>query len=215
MTTMTYHVTLNMPEEYRDYLDTIKNNYLTIIKASKYPYAVAKETTKKSIFHYHIAYDAPDVNSTSNETRKYRNCYEQFFTKKEFPNAIKHTKHDDRKHLLGYLQKENLEEFSYSKDKMEEAKRDFVTKKSTRNTSIWTVNNSVNAFVDYIRSDETHYRRLFTDNYDIIGTTKRMFKEFARKHPNKLQYSVYAKYNFEKLYEYLDIVITLDNYTKK
>lgn len=207
-----YSVTVNLPVDLEnDILDDIAKSYVAILEDRKIDYALGFEHCKSGKPHFHIGYQSKKQKNTSNETKKFNKCYEEYFSKKEFPNAIKHVQHNDIKLLLGYVQKEDTNFQTNIKDKeyLQECKGIYekslkVTKAKKKKKETYTVNEIGYLFRDYYKT-QLEGQRVTTPENDYY-----FFKQFFKTIQDKVSLTTYSRINKDKTIEYAKMSIDIE-----
>lgn len=221
-----YSVTINLPVEMQDLTEPITEAYLSLIsKNGGKQYLQVYEIGAGGKRHSHIAYLSTPTTTTSNETRKFKSCYEDHFKKKEHPNAIIHKQHNSIDVLCGYLLKTNPSEYDYQtsfpKNYLKQCQSNYqvfipepdpVQKKHT----YFTVNEIANGFVQYLE-DENIVINFLKDKHDHNETeTYNALRHYLRLIEKHVLFSTYMKINKQKLVEYVSFKVNTEKlYQKK
>ncbi len=196
-----YSVTINLPEELQETLVQITESYISLLKNKKY--IQVYEYCESGKIHCHIGYLSLPQLSTSNETRKFKECYH--FEKKEHPNAIKHCKHDNWNTLVGYIAKHtelvdvvtNLD-CNYIEDMKKKYKESKVTQKVKND--ILTTNQIADKFVEYIeKTEKENYTKLSRNSENYHESLVERFYCTLR---GQIKYNTLCRMKTEKLIQY-------------
>ena len=205
-----YSVTLSLPNEFHSELEQIVTNYLKVIKERKLQYIQCYEYNKKGVKHAHLMYEAEDQKSTSNETKKFKECYS--FSKKEWPKAISHHKHDNKAISIGYCQKDPAEpvttNFSDEELKfgLDAYNSQLVSKKPKDKNNFMTVNQIATEIVNYIQKNITIYYE------DIQFNIDRPIDSWFKANLKTISFTTYQRINKQKLYEYVRYGVDISDY---
>lgn len=193
-----YSITINLPEEYQSQLEVITQNYLNLISTD---YIQSYETCKTGKLHSHIGYLALPQKSTSNETRKFKDCYP--FKKQAYPNAIKHVQHDNMDLLVGYIVKSagsdriqtNLDDNYVQKCKNLYQTRSKKQKLVPNKASYMTVNDMGFGFIKYYQEHHKYYHTTEENDH-------RLLRDYFKTIQGKYLLTTYNRINKEKIIEY-------------
>lgn len=206
MNTGAYSVTINLPDELQEYTEDITENYLKIIKNTKY--IQVYEHCKTGKMHSHIAYIGTYSATTSNETRKFKSAYTDYFAKKDYPKAIIHKRHDNFDGLVGYLLKEqkieNCKTSITNTDYLENCQKTYLKDYQTR-TKISKMS------IDEI-ADE--FVKFYADEDDPIFDLDTYVIRFLNSIKEHITYRKYSKLNKKTLLEYAMIKTGKNNNTE-
>jgi len=214
-----YSITINLPEEKQQHLNTIVDRYLALLKNTDYVQSYEKCQSGK--IHAHIAYMGKNVANTSNETKKFNLCYTDFFSKKECPNAIDHKKHNNWKLLVGYVVKDGVSSTNLLPEKIEEGKALYLkvsSSETVKKTDI-TDNLTINQISDkFLKWAEANYSVVFPDlrfvqNHE--SHKREIVKLFMSTIWQQIAYNTYAKIRAETLYEYAHMCLVTSQGAEK
>lgn len=213
--TQAYSITINLPIELQESLQPIVNNYMKHNDILHKPHIQSYEQCHDGKLHAHIGYLSDSQKTTSNETRKYKQCYP--FKKKQHPNAILHVKHSDWNLLVGYVSKDsdnnelvtNLPLDFVDQRRTEYHKLKASLKTKTKNNKL-TVNDIVDQLVKYIEKDSistTNYVRHHKNQ-----TVSRLISAFLNTIKDQILFTTYQKINIQRLEDYLKFKIDTSKY---
>lgn len=191
-----YTITINLPTELQSQLHDITDEYLKLIK--DYTYIQSYEDCKDGKEHCHIGYLAPPQKSTSNETRKFNGCYT--FSKREYPNAIKHKQHTSWSILAGYISKSNTNDHintTLSTDSLDKYRNEYDkmnVKKKDKDTFM-TLNQIYKDFSKYYAEQDYNVLKNPENGYHIIHCYMASIKEHILG-------TTYQRLNKDKLLEF-------------
>lgn len=210
MSKESYVVTINLATELDDEdnntLKKIVNNYVQAMEAKNYPYIYRYEYGKENKkLHCHIAYK-PDVmpKNTSNETRKYRSCYEDYFYKKDYPRSVDHRAFDVWEKAIGYVAKDTSTQVDYkggesgiTEQEISDAIEQYNKRPIKKERSKYTINMFVEDFIVYKKEKLKEKQEDYTNEYLV---------EYMRtkKCIEKLNYTIFTKLKFGRFKEYVD-----------
>lgn len=193
-----YSITINLPEDFQDQLEVITSNFLTIIGENSY--IQSYEQCKSGKQHSHIAYLTKAQKFTSNETKKFLNCYP--FTKAEHPNAIKHCRHNNWELLVGYVVKDG-DEYRSNLDPqhVEKCKKNYIHGQKplkTKGESPYTVNEIGILFRQYYQDNyipRKYQEHEYEDDYNLV-------KSFFKTIGTRITLNTYQRLKRDSLLEY-------------
>ncbi len=163
---------------------------------------------KNGKIHAHIAYMPPKMQtSTSNETKKFRACYEKHFLKKDYPKAIDHKTHDNWLMAIGYVIKDQGvdlgskykgKKHALTEQTLSDAKEKYKQNKKKPKRAMYTYSQFVEDYVEWkiatqlkegkeSRTNELLYR------YMRISEVK-----------GRLTFPIFTKLKFGRFNEYVD-----------
>lgn len=213
-----YVVSINLASELDDTnyttLFQITKNYIQKIKGMTIPYIQRYEFgSKGGKLHAHIAYKPDTIaKNTSNETRKFRCCYEDYFCKKKYPKCIDHKAFDCWQKAIGYVGKDSEVQTEFTgtesgiTDKeLSEAIKQYESrpKKVTKVRNIYTANMFLEDFIIWCKDHEMctlQHHELFME-YMMLEETKA-----------KVNWTIFSKLGIGKMLDYTNYKV--NNYLK-
>lgn len=216
--TQAYSLTISLPDAFQEKLEETVIKIRDYLSSEKKPYLIVYETGKTGKKHSHIMYMSVLQKTTSNETKKFKKFYP--ITKKEYPNAIEHKKHDNFDVLVGYCLKEQetldnictnmsqaiqdqfpLLKSNYMKQKISK------TKSEIKSPEILTYNQIVFGFIDLMEKDQK-----INASMHVTEKQRGIFRDYLKTIRKRIMPSTYQKMNFEKTLEYIELYLTTKDF---
>lgn len=209
--TQAYSITISLPDEHVNHQKDVVENYIKRLKEMKLKYIVSEETGEKNgKIHFHIGYLSLPQKSTSNETKKFKECYEHIFKKSEFENAILHKKHNDWETLVGYVAKDgkvlqNTTELDAGKTALlyKTNKKKYIPKEEDK--FFFTTNQVANGIVKWLKNDEDLLKEW--DEARAEYEREHMVDNWLESNMDAINYNTYSKIRMETLIKYIKLCL--------